>query len=122
MARIAKDMHHLNAYYVSQGATPLPKTKTHRVTKMTTNITAKLKSVLNTQAKVGMIVHAYGARFRIREVRNYALSNSNSLQGVQNVAVNIADWIDGKEEPNFFGKNLPWNFQGNANAVIFVEQ
>lgn len=81
----------------------------------------KLNAVLNTQARPGMVVHAYGARFRINEVRNYALSNNPELQGPQNVAVNLADWIDGAIEPGYFGPNMVWNFQGNAHVSLSVE-
>lgn len=80
-----------------------------------------MKTILNTQACVGQIVHAYGARFAITEIHNYALSNNAQLQGPENVAVNIAVWLDGAIEPGYFGPGIDWNFQGNANARIFVE-
>ena len=81
----------------------------------------KTLNILNTQAVVGMIVRAYGARFKIEEIRNYALSNDNALQGPQNVAVNLAIWLDGHIEPGYFGPETVWNFQGNANISLQVE-
>ncbi|CAM3962255.1 hypothetical protein [Serratia silvae] len=57
-----------------------------------------------TQMRVGDIVYAHGARFRIKEIRNYALSSYPTRQGPQHVAV-----------------NKDWNFQGNHNVSLWIE-
>lgn len=74
-----------------------------------------------TQMRVGDIVHAHGARFRVKEIRNYALSSFPDRQGPDHVVVNIAEWLSGRIERGYFGPNKDWNFQGNHNVSLWIE-
>lgn len=80
-----------------------------------------MKLIPVTQAKVGDVVHFYGARFVIEEISNTAIGCSSDLQGPHPAAMNIAKWLDGNVIANYFGPDKKWNFQGNESYKISIE-
>lgn len=77
----------------------------------------ELQQVLNTQVIVGDIIHAHGAVFKVKEVRNYPGVGTDG----KDVAANIAEWVSGRIEPGYFGPDKDWNFQGNDRATQLIE-
>jgi hypothetical protein len=70
------------------------------------------------ELKTGMIVHFYGARFRLRDDRKEHFK----VQGDELPVYTITgDWVDGNIERGYFGPERPWKFQGNDRASWMVE-
>ncbi|MBN3733188.1 hypothetical protein G3N98_19995 [Burkholderia sp. Tr-20390] len=71
---------------------------------------------------MGNIVHAYGARFEITEVRTYPEHDARLLaMGREKVVAATGKWIDGRIETGYFGPDKDFNFQGNAGAFLMIE-
>jgi len=89
---------------------------------------AKTQTVNIMDFKVGMIVHAHGARFEIisAEIKQ---EYAGSIAGAQRIAEGNAEymsahskWLDGRDEGYYFGPKKPeWHFQGNKNVSYQVE-
>ncbi|HIA2362687.1 TPA: hypothetical protein ACU92F_007434, partial [Burkholderia contaminans] len=75
------------------------------------------KRINQLEIQVGNIVHAYGARFEITEVRTYDERDERLIaMGRDKVVAAKGKWLDGRIETGYFGPTKDFNFQGNSGA------
>lgn len=80
-------------------------------------MTQATRIVKSSELNAGMVVHFYGARFKLRDNRK-----ETHREGDESVTVGITgDWLDGNVVTGYFGPTKPWWFQGNDFASWKVE-
>lgn len=78
--------------------------------------------IKNTELQVGDVVHAYGARFRIVEVKTYREADGYFMHPWSgDTTVGVGEWIDGCVKPGYFGPKKNFKFQGNSSAHRCIE-
>ena len=80
--------------------------------------TYKAKS---SELRAGMVVHHYGARFRLRDDRAEHAPNAHIPDSLTSYTI-TGDWMDGATIRGYFGPDRAWHFQGNDLAVWTVER
>jgi len=82
-------------------------------------IAVKYTRIPVTELKAGMVVHAHGARFEIREAKVV----KDTYRGeVRDVGVARAKWLNGHIEVGYFGPTKDWTFQGTSVVTVSLEQ
>ena len=81
--------------------------------------------ITSAQFRAGMVLHFHGARFRLRDdVKAHYHANAIGRRDYnmeRPVFTATGDWLDGDEVRGYFGRDLPWRFQGNDLAVWAAE-
>ena len=78
------------------------------------------KSVPIAELEIGNVVVAHGARFRVEE-RFFAPAKVGVIGSERDIYNVRASFIDGREEPGYFGPKKDFNFQGILGVTVAVE-
>ena len=81
-----------------------------------------MKQVNQMDVRVGDVVHFHGARFEIISSKEIMETQKDLIAtGHKSYVRAVGKWLDGEIVPGYFGPGKNWDFQGNRNVTLSVE-